>query len=378
MFMKTCTPETFLIKESINQMYNTSHQLDLSFQENSPKSKKRHFCPECDFVTDRHYSLKRHMIMHNQQYFVCSLCGARFNENCKLRKHVQITHKDLPPIQTTTTPQHFNSGAEPFNDPNLNLILDKNHLKGKRLWRTEARFKCDQCNYTTEHKYRIKRHQRIHKGDYFKCDLCNNKFTELCELRAHRQSRHEGITVKCELCGREFASKYALSHHRSSMHPNKFYRCNHCDKSFVTMGQFYDYCRQVVDGQDKKTDPVFPRMPYTGTPNVFQCDRCTYTTNVKYRMTRHQRIHSGDYLKCDLCSAKFTEPCELRAHRLSRHEGISVACPVCGKLFPSKHSLSNHRAQQHPKKTFTCTFCKDRSFVKLGNLQHHIDTFHKS
>ncbi|XP_033742125.1 gastrula zinc finger protein XlCGF53.1-like isoform X7 [Pecten maximus] len=143
------------------------------------------------------------------------------------------------------------------------------------------------------------------------------------------------------------------------------------------IGQFYDLCRHAIERQEETRDHVLPRMPSIGTPNVFRCDICTYTTNVKYRMTRHQKIHSGDYLKCDMCSAKFTEPCELRAHRQSRHEGISVACPLCGKLFPSKHSLSNHRAQQHPKKTFTCTFCKDRSFVKLGNLQHHIATFHK-
>ncbi|OWF46262.1 Zinc finger protein 335 [Mizuhopecten yessoensis] len=110
MFLKTCPPETFLIKDSISQMYNSSHQLDQSFQDNS-KSRKRHFCPECDFVTDRHYSLKRHMIMHNQQYYVCSLCGARFNENCKLRKHLQIIHqKDSQTSQTSATLQHFNSG----------------------------------------------------------------------------------------------------------------------------------------------------------------------------------------------------------------------------------------------------------------------------
>ncbi|XP_033742123.1 zinc finger and SCAN domain-containing protein 5B-like isoform X6 [Pecten maximus] len=149
------------------------------------------------------------------------------------------TDSNTPEQRTIPRPSGQDSAAasnaiETYNDPDLNSVLGRTNVKP---WKTEARFKCDQCNYTTEHKYRIKRHQRIHKGDYFKCDLCNNKFTEMCELRAHRQSRHEGIAVKCEMCGREFASKYALSHHRSSVHPNKVYFCNRCDKSFVTMGK---------------------------------------------------------------------------------------------------------------------------------------------
>ncbi|XP_021362129.1 zinc finger Y-chromosomal protein-like isoform X7 [Mizuhopecten yessoensis] len=178
-------------------------------------------------------------------------------EDGTMRLTTRVQHPSFIPGQTdSNTPEQRTiprpSGQDPasntigpFNDPDLDSLLDRTNGMERRSWTTEPRFKCDQCKYTTEHKYRIKRHQRIHKGDYFKCDQCSNKFTELCELRAHRQSRHEGIAVKCEMCGREFASKYALSHHRSSAHQSKIHFCNRCDKSFVTMGKLVIHLKSV-------------------------------------------------------------------------------------------------------------------------------------
>lgn len=141
-------------------------------------------------------------------------------------------------------------------------------------------------------------------------------------------------------------------------------------------GAIYNVVTKALERPEDRLPKVTPSTQSSG---IFRCDRCSYSTHVKYRMQRHQRIHSGDYIKCDLCSAKFTEPCELRSHHQSMHEGIGVECPVCRKVLRSKHSLATHRAQQHPKKTFTCHLCvHSRPFVKLGNLQHHMLTFHGS
>ncbi|XP_021362133.1 zinc finger Y-chromosomal protein-like isoform X10 [Mizuhopecten yessoensis] len=79
----------------------------------------------------------------------------------------------------------------------------------------------------------------------------------------------------------------------------------------------------------------------------YECDRCDYKSQLKYRMRRHQRIHNEDFFYCASCPSRFTEPCRLLAHVRSRHGGQVVKCDLCGAVFPSDDALNDHKTSQH-------------------------------
>ncbi|XP_060080771.1 zinc finger protein interacting with ribonucleoprotein K-like [Ylistrum balloti] len=90
---------------------------------------------------------------------------------------------------------------------------------------------------------------------------------------------------------------------------------------------------------------------------MYECDQCEYKTQVKYRMQRHQRIHNGDFIYCNHCPSRFTEPCRLLAHVRLRHGGQVVKCELCGAVFPSDDALNDHNMLQHAR---VLTFCSPR------------------
>ena len=96
-------------------------------------------CDECDFVTHKTYSLKRHKQCHVKstekllETFKCSECEKTFKNKKTLGDHIRHTHK-----QKKTTK------------------------------------KCDLCSYETYKNYNLKMHQKTHDKEpleYFNCEF---------------------------------------------------------------------------------------------------------------------------------------------------------------------------------------------------------------
>ncbi|XP_041370155.1 zinc finger and BTB domain-containing protein 46-like isoform X13 [Gigantopelta aegis] len=77
----------------------------------------------------------------------------------------------------------------------------------------------------------------------------------------------------------------------------------------------------------------------------FRCSYCSYKSNYSHGLKRHQRIHTGDFLRCHLCPSHFTEKYELTLH-LKGHTG-NLACKTCKKKYISKKGLNNHMKKYH-------------------------------
>ncbi|XP_041370432.1 zinc finger protein 236-like isoform X1 [Gigantopelta aegis] len=65
--------------------------------------------------------------------------------------------------------------------------------------------KCQHCDFRTEYQGNLKRHMRVHTGEFFHCSLCPRHFSDKYELSIHMQL-HTG-TITCRYCGEEFTSK---------------------------------------------------------------------------------------------------------------------------------------------------------------------------
>ncbi|XP_041371272.1 early growth response protein 1-like isoform X17 [Gigantopelta aegis] len=100
-----------------------------------------------------------------------------------------------------------------------------------------------------------------------------------------------------------------------------------------------------------KTLETASTLPTSPRPNVhfanssalkrFPCSFCSYQTNRKADFTRHERTHTGNFLKCHLCPRQYSDKSQL-AYHLKAHAGL-LKCKICGKKFPSINSFRTHK-----------------------------------
>ena len=53
----------------------------------------------------------------------------------------------------------------------------------------------------------------IHEGFRHKCDQCEQQFTVISSLKAHKASKHDGVKYKCDFCDMQVVRKSSLKHH---------------------------------------------------------------------------------------------------------------------------------------------------------------------
>ena len=103
--------------------------------------------------------------------------------------------------------------AENYNDFNENQPLSSSM--------NTKEFKCDQCNYSTNHKRGLKAHiLSIHDGfKPFACEFCDKSFPRNDTLNFHVNSVHSEIKpYKCDICDYSTAYSRNLFRHKYRIH----------------------------------------------------------------------------------------------------------------------------------------------------------------
>ncbi|XP_060064728.1 uncharacterized protein LOC132545075 [Ylistrum balloti] len=111
---------------------------------------------------------------------------------------------------------------------------------------------------------------------------------------------------------------------------------------------------------------------------IFNCNFCSYKTNVLGRLRRHITVHTGKEFKCPYCSKAYTEKCKLTEHIKVKHEkSVSYPCPKCSKVFTSKRGLEYHNITFHEERgtTLKCSFCP-KVFSSRFGFTYHTKTAH--
>lgn len=99
-------------------------------------------------------------------------------------------------------------------------------------------FQCDECNISFKQNSSLFKHRKQkHSNDIPECNICNRKFVNKETYEQHLKSKHnqQMKDIVCIDCNKKFASKSALSYHRLSIHPKdkqKTAKCKECSDEF--------------------------------------------------------------------------------------------------------------------------------------------------
>ena len=106
---------------------------------------------------------------------------------------------------------------------------------------------------------------------------------------------------------------------------------------------------------------------------LYECDKCTYTSKVKWGLQRHiETQHSGVTHPCESCGKVYSQAGTLGQHRARVHEGVTFRCEFCSHDARNKPELLQHQAFVHQKGTVVkCKIC-DKNFHRQNHLKVHM------
>ena len=240
-----------------------------------PDANKKHACTQCDYKTDRSYSLKVHMYTHSlEKNFSCTHddCDYTTNSPLRLKTHM-LRHLDILPFTCEVGVCNFSTTTK----GQLEVHHQCMHSDTKE-------FECDfpGCDFTTKLKGNLEQHKITHSEELpFECtwENCNFKTKTSRNLKAHILG-HTGRDLKfiCEICGYKTAYKNHLKTHMRGHNHELIYECDFSSCNYKTISISHLHRHKVTHTKEKKHACTFPG--------------CEYRASYKDDLTRHKKTHT--------------------------------------------------------------------------------------
>ena len=212
------------------------------------------------------------------------------------------------------------------------------------------RFRCENCDYATDHKGSLTRHQKIHQPPEerykpFRCGTCDYATDHKGHLREHQRT------------------------HQPPRERDKCFRCEKCDYATDRKGNLtiHQKTHQAPDERDKR----------------FRCENCDYATDRKDNLTAHQKTHQAPDerdkpFRCENCDYATDHKGSLKAHQRTHQapdeRDKPFRCENCDYATDHKSNLTvhqrTHQAPDERDKPFRCENC-DYATDHKSNLTVH-------
>ncbi len=335
----------------------------------SGDSKSRYKCDICDKEYKEQRSVDRHKLnIHSNAYqvFKCPESNCKFQskgDKGGLTRHVANVHRENAIgifgckicLRTFKAKRNLSLHAKSCKKepPKSCHICDKvftkgylqTHIRNQHTGEREERLqKCDDCDFQTGDMYALKKHiKSIHSEDRpLKCQFenCSYAGKSSINLRQHIKWSHSSEKrYKCDVCDYATKERPKLNLHIRAKHSDEErdrLSCNICSKLFKTTCGLRLHVKSVHQNS-----------------YIFNCDKCSYKTNVKPRFEGHmnaRHLFIKPY-QCKLCDFRTAQILSLWRHEKTLHElgrdSKMYQCDICDFKTAHRSSLKRHIQLKH-------------------------------
>ena len=213
-------------------------------------------------------------------------------------------------VSSGSGPGHFRCGQCGDEFDSLRGYLEHrvyNHM-GTECWI---------CQKTLSSRKILNRHIKAHTGEKtFPCDHCDKVFVTQSERKNHMRLLTMEKSFTCNLCGKGFKQQSSLDYHMATHSNEKPYQCTHCLKYFKrkfsldvhvrahTGESPYQckHCDEVFTSSRRRQQHTINKHPDTVTKKEYKCTYCSRSFKTSSSLSSHIRRHTGQVLRCELCS----------------------------------------------------------------------------
>lgn len=282
-------------------------------------------CPTCFKKFDNSNDFKNHYIMHIQNYqHKCLICFKRFRDEDEVKKH-QCEHDE--------------KSNKPKCDVCWKLFLSKDSLNkhvqlmhGTSDQRMATDYTCHICSNDFKSLYSLKSHiDIVHKKiASFECEVCNKNYPRRSNLKRHMRLHTGNYPFMCNVCGKGFDSGSRFKAHMLKHKGLKNFKCEYCNKGF--------YARWNLN----------QHLVIHETGGQFMCHICGKEFKRPYNLKLHMATHTGEKkYQCDTCGQIFSRSDNLITHS-RKHSGLKpYQCHICSKHFSRSDNLKSHIKKMH-------------------------------
>jgi hypothetical protein len=198
--------------------------------------------------------------------------------------------------------------------------------------------KCSQCNYITDIKCNLKRHQsRIHKDEQISNAIIASGGVKIAN-EAEKISKNDEIqidTFQCNKCSQIYGNQNALNIHISTCKTILSLQCNKCTNMFSNNKTFKTHTLICKDVKNALECPNCHQIFTSKQSKSYHLNNC----KIKIADNRDLLIPN----QCGICTKSFASKRNLEYH-LNICKGVknSLECHICHRIFNSHSAKSFH------------------------------------